>query len=210
MAERPVATRLLVAVWLGQLASLIGSSLTAFVLGVWVYERTGSVTQFSLIFLAATVPALVVAPLAGTAADSRDRRVLMLTADSVAAIGTLALAVLVATGSLQVWHIYVATAVTAGASTVHQVAYQAMTPALVGTKHLARFNGLMQVSRAVQIAAPLIAGFLVVSIGVAGVLAVDLATVAVAAGAQPVGARELLARLMAAGLRVRKRDRAAG
>ena len=38
----------------------------------------------------------------------------------------------------------------------------------------------------------------------------DLYDVAVAAGAQPVGARELLSRLVAAGLRVRKRDRAAG
>ncbi|MFC4693309.1 MULTISPECIES: DUF4031 domain-containing protein [Geodermatophilus] len=38
----------------------------------------------------------------------------------------------------------------------------------------------------------------------------DLYDVAVAAGAEPVGARELLARLTAAGLRVRKRDRAAG
>ncbi len=38
----------------------------------------------------------------------------------------------------------------------------------------------------------------------------DLYDVAVAAGAQPVGARELLARLTAAGLRVRKGARAAG
>jgi hypothetical protein len=38
----------------------------------------------------------------------------------------------------------------------------------------------------------------------------DLYEVAVAAGAEPVGARELLARLVAAGLRVRKPRRAAG
>ncbi|GAB7045588.1 MFS transporter [Catenuloplanes indicus] len=182
MTERPVATRLLVAIWLGQLASLVGSSLTAFVLGVWVYQRTGSVLQFSLIFLAATVPALLVAPLAGTAADAGDRRTLMLRADTVAAVGTAALAVLVATDQLAVWHIYLATALTAGASTVHQVAYQAMTPALVGTRHLARFNGFMQISRAVQIAAPLIAGALVVTIGIGGVLTVDLLTFAIAAG----------------------------
>jgi hypothetical protein len=38
----------------------------------------------------------------------------------------------------------------------------------------------------------------------------DLYAVAVAAGAQPVGARELLTRLVGAGLRVRKRASAAG
>ena len=36
-------------VWFGQLISLIGSGLTSLALGVWVYQRTGSVTQFSLI-----------------------------------------------------------------------------------------------------------------------------------------------------------------
>lgn len=180
MSER-IRTRLLVAVWLGQLVSLIGSSLTGFVLGVWVYQETGSVTQFSLIFLANTLPALVVAPFAGVLADRRDRRVLMLVSDLGAALGTATLAVLVAGGHLAVWHIWLVTAVSAACSTVHQVAYQAMTPALVGKEHLARFNGLSQISRATQIAAPLIAGTLVVTIGVGGVLLVDLATFTLAA-----------------------------
>lgn len=42
--------RVFLIVWFGQLISLIGSGLTNFALGVWVYQRTGSVTQFSLIF----------------------------------------------------------------------------------------------------------------------------------------------------------------
>ncbi|WP_019901480.1 MFS transporter [Salinispora arenicola] len=181
MAERTVPTARWAAIWLGQLVSLVGSSLTAFVLGVWVYQRTGSVTQFSLIFLAATLPAVLFAPFAGALADRRDRRGLMLVADTVAAAGTAALAALVVADALQVWHIYLGTAVTATASTVHQVAYQAMTPALVGKRHLGRFNGLMQVSRAVQIAAPLIAGVLVVTVGIGGVMAIDLGTFVVAA-----------------------------
>ncbi|MFI6757663.1 MFS transporter [Micromonospora sp. NPDC050417] len=179
MAER-IRTRLLIAVWLGQLVSLVGSSLTGFVLGVWVYQRTGSVTQFSLIFLASSLPAVLVAPFAGVIADRWDRRRVMLLSDLGAAIGTAALALLAASDSLAVWHIYLATALSAASSTVHQVSYQAMTPALVGKTHLARFNGLMQVTRAAQIAAPLVAGVLVVTIGIGGVLAVDLGTFAVA------------------------------
>ncbi|WDZ82964.1 MFS transporter [Micromonospora cathayae] len=182
MDDRTVPAARWIAIWLAQLVSLIGSSLTAFVLGVWVYQRTGSVTQFSLIFLAATLPAVLVAPFAGALADRRDRRRLMLLSDTLAAAGTAALAALVAADALAVWHIYLATALSAGASTVHQVAYQAMTPALVGKKHLGRFNGLMQVSRAVQIAAPLVAGVLVVTIGIGGVMAIDLGTFVVAAG----------------------------
>lgn len=181
MDDRATPTARWAAIWFGQLVSLVGSSLTGFVLGVWVYQRTGSVTQFALIFLAATLPAVLFAPVAGALADRRDRRRLMVAADTVAAAGTAALAALVAADALAVWHIYLATAVSAAASTVHQVAYQAMTPALVGKRHLGRFNGLMQISRAVQIAAPLIAGVLVVTIGIGGVMAIDLGTFVVAA-----------------------------
>ncbi|GAB2955754.1 hypothetical protein GCM10027280_50260 [Micromonospora polyrhachis] len=179
MTER-VRAKLLITVWLGQLVSLIGSSLTGFVLGVWVYQKTGSVTQFSLIFLANTLPVVLIAPFAGVLADRWDRRRLMLLSDLGAAIGTATLALLVAADNLAVWHIYLATALSAACSTVHQVSYQAMTPALVGKQHLARFNGLMQVSRAVQIAAPLLAGTLVVTIGIGGVMVVDLVTFSVA------------------------------
>ena len=177
--SEPVRLRLLITIWLGQLVSLIGSSLTGFVLGVWVYQQTGSVTQFSLIFLASSLPVVLCAPFAGVLADRYDRRRLMLFSDVGAAAGTAVLAGLVATGNLAVWHIYLITAVSTACSTVQQVSYQSMTPALVGRRHLARFNGLMQISRAVQIAAPLIAGTLVVTIGVAGVMAIDLGSFAV-------------------------------
>ncbi|HEX5542767.1 MAG TPA: MFS transporter [Micromonospora sp.] len=180
MTER-VRPHLLITIWLSQLVSLIGSSLTGFVLGVWTYQKTGSVTQFALIFLASTLPGVLVAPFAGVLADRYDRRRLMLLTDTGAAVGTAVLAVLVATDSLQVWHIWTATALTAAFNVVHQVSYQAMTPALVGKKNLGRFNGFMQITRAVQIAAPVLAGVLWVTIGVGGVMLIDLGTFAVAA-----------------------------
>jgi hypothetical protein len=45
----PRGLRVFLIVWLGQLVSLVGSSLTGFALGVWVYQHTGSVTQFAFI-----------------------------------------------------------------------------------------------------------------------------------------------------------------
>jgi MFS family permease len=178
----PRRARLLVTVWIGQLFSLVGSSLTAFVLGVWVYQRTGSVSQFAMIFLASTLPVLFAAPFAGVLADRRDRRRLMLAADAAAALATAVVVALYAAGALQVWHIYLTTAVGAVAGALHQISFAALTPRLVGRRNLARFNGMMQAGRAVQIAAPLLAGALVGTVGVGGVLALDLATFVVAAG----------------------------
>ncbi|MEB3147557.1 MAG: MFS transporter, partial [Sphaerospermopsis sp.] len=69
-------------VWLGQVASLTGSGLTNFALGVWVYQDTGSVTQFALISLFATIPRVIISPVAGAVVDRTERRWVMIIADS--------------------------------------------------------------------------------------------------------------------------------
>ena len=49
MTQAPTGLRAFFIIWVGQVVSTIGSSLTGFVLGVWVYQQTGSATQFALI-----------------------------------------------------------------------------------------------------------------------------------------------------------------
>ena len=57
--------RTFVTVWFGQLVSIVGSGMTDFALGLYVYQRTQSVTQFALILLCRA--------LAGPAALARRR-----------------------------------------------------------------------------------------------------------------------------------------
>src|SRR4028119_591163 len=76
--------------WCGQLVSLVGSSLTRFALGVWVYARTGSATQFALIALFAVVPGLLAAPFAGALVDRWDRRWTLFWSDPAPAPGVRA------------------------------------------------------------------------------------------------------------------------
>ncbi|GAA3464552.1 MFS transporter [Saccharothrix longispora] len=163
-------------VWAGQLVSVIGSALTAFVLGVWVYQGTGSVTQFALIQFCAVVPGILLAPYAGAVADRYDRKRIMLVADSCAGLVTVALLVVVSSGGLAVWQVYLATALTATLNSFHVIAYTALVPSLVPKEHLGRVNGLMQITQGVQIAAPLVAGALLAFVGLRGVLVVDVVT----------------------------------
>src|ERR1044071_2663751 len=65
-------------VWLGQVASLFGANLAGFVLGVWVYQETKSVTAFSLISLFTVLPEIALLPVAGVIVDRFDRRLVML------------------------------------------------------------------------------------------------------------------------------------
>ncbi len=75
-------------IWSGQLLSTLGSGVTGFALGVWVFERTGSATQFSFVLLAATLPRILLSPIAGVVADRWDRRKLMMLSDTGAGLCT--------------------------------------------------------------------------------------------------------------------------
>jgi amino acid adenylation domain-containing protein len=165
-------------VTLGQLVSQTGSRALAFALGVWVYQHTGSVTQFSGILVTALLPGLLVLPIAGAAADRWNRRLLMLAGEAANAAGTTLILLAFATGSLEVWHIYVAASLGSIATSIQQPAYLAAVAQLVPKQYLARANGLVQAVIAVtQAAGPLLGGTLIVLVGVGGVMLVDLATV---------------------------------
>lgn len=167
-------------IWAGQLVSVIGSALSAFVIGVWVYLGTGSVTQFVLIQFCAAVPGILLSPVAGVITDRWDRKRIMLTADLGAGVATAILLTLVTTDSLTVWPIYLTTALSSACNCFHLIAYTALVPSLVPKKHLGRVNGLMQITQGVQIAAPLVAGALLQLVGLRGVLVIDLVSMAVA------------------------------
>ena len=180
MTNTVAGLRTFFVIWLGQVVSTVGSSLTGFVLGVWVYQQTGSATQFALIAACATLPGIVLAPLAGALVDRHDRRTVMIAADFGAAFSTAVLALLWSAGTLQVWHIWAATAFAAACNAFQGPAYTASLGLLVPKEHLARANGLAQTGQALAIIAPVIAAGLVATVGVGGVIAIDLATFAFA------------------------------
>jgi MFS family permease len=170
-------------IWFGQLISTIGSSLTGFALGVWIYEQTGSPTLFAISLFVYFVPRVILSPFAGVLADRLDRRIVMLASDSLAAITTLAIAVLYFFGDLQIWHIYVANAVFAIANTLQWPAYSAATTLLVPKEHLGRAGGMTQVGDAISsLVAPGVAGILYVTTGLKTIIIVDLVTFLFALG----------------------------
>jgi MFS transporter, DHA3 family, macrolide efflux protein len=166
---------------LGQIVSLTGSGLTGFALGVWVFQRTESTTQYALIALSATLPGILIAPLAGAFVDRWDRRWAMVLGDSMAALSTLVIAVLLWMGRLEVWHIFIATAWSAIFGAFQGPAFGASVALLVPKEQLGRANGMAQLGLAVaQIISPVLAGALVILIGLQGVILVDFATFFVA------------------------------
>jgi len=169
--------RVFIIVWLGQLVSLVGSGLTSFALGLWVYEHTGSVTQFALIGLFTALPNIVLSPLAGALVDRWDRRWAMILSDTGAGLCTLMMAFLFLTNRIEVWQIYLAAGASAAFGTFQWPAYSAAMTLLVPKKHLGRANGMVQFGQAAaEILAPALAGVLVLTTRIQGILLIDFVT----------------------------------
>lgn len=98
-------------VWFGQMVSNLGSGMTAFGLGVWVYQETGSATRLAMIVLASRLPMLLVSPFVGALVDRWDRRRVMILSDAGSALSTLAIMLLLLAGWLQMWQLVIALAV---------------------------------------------------------------------------------------------------
>jgi DHA3 family macrolide efflux protein-like MFS transporter len=171
-------------IWLGQVISILGSGLTSFALGVWIFDQTGQATPFALTVLFGNLPRILLSPIAGSLADRWNRRWLMILADSGDALVTLGVVVLLMIGNLQVWQIYLISLFSAIFAAFQEPAYTASITMLVQKKDLARASGLVQMSQAIEmLAAPVLAGLLFVSIGLRGIILIDFATFFFAIGA---------------------------
>ncbi len=170
-------------IWFGQAVSLLGSSLTEFALGVWVYQSTGSIAQFAFVQVFNYLPRLIFSPFAGPLVDRWNRRWAMILSDSVTGIAALIIMALIRNDSLLVWHIYLGVAVSSIFNSFQWPAYMAAIGQLVPPEHLSRANGMSQVSRATaKILGPTLAGVLVVNMGINNVLVIDFATFLFALG----------------------------
>lgn len=171
-------------IWVGQLISILGSGLTAFALGVWIFQKTGQATPFALTILFSNLPRILLLPLAGSLADRWNRRLVMILSDSGSALVTLGVFFLLTFSNLAVWHVYLIATLGSIFAAFQEPAYTASITMLVPKKDLGRANGMVQMGQALEmVVTPLIAGLLFVSIGITGILTIDFITFLFAVGA---------------------------
>jgi len=169
--------RSFIIIWIGQLVSLVGSQLTGFALGVWVYDQTRSVSWLAFTQIAFSVPQVVLSPLAGVLADRWDRRIAMIISDFGAGLAVLSAALLYNSGQLQPWMVLIINFWMATFISLMWPAYSASITQLVPKEQFGRANGFVQLGEALtQIAGPALAGLLYVSIHLGYMALIDFAT----------------------------------
>lgn len=119
----------------------VGSGLTQFALAVWIYDQTKQATPFAITVLLGSIPRTFLLPVAGSIADRFNRRIIMIIADVSNALLTLFIFVLLGSSSLQLWHIYLVSAVGSILSAFQEPAYTASISMIVPRKNSAAPNG---------------------------------------------------------------------
>lgn len=110
-----------------------------------------------------------------------DRRLAMLASDSVAALSTLVIAVLALLDRLHLWSIVPLLTITSACEAFQSLAYAASISLLVPKSRLGHVNGLVQLGQAVpRVIGPVLAGGLLETVGLRGVILLDLASYLIA------------------------------
>lgn len=164
-------------VWVGQIVSLLGTSMTGFALTIWVYEITGSATALALVGFFFLTPMLVFSPIAGVIVDRQDRKIMMMLSDLASGVTTIAILILYLLGLLQIWHLYISVAIQGLFQTFQWPAYSAAISVMIPKEQYGRANGMLSLAETgSNIFAPLLAGALIGVIGLAGILTIDIIT----------------------------------
>ena len=164
-------------IWFGKFISTIGSSITGFALGIWIYQHTESVTDLALTTLSTTLPSVILSPVLGTLVDRFDKRWVLFISDLGSGLCIGVLGILFITGNLEIWHIYLISSINSICTTCQLPAYTTAITLLVPKEQLARANGLVHLGSSIaQLISPLLGGLLIATIEIQGIILTDLAT----------------------------------
>ena len=183
-SKRPSGMFAFTVVWLGQIVSVLASSMSQFGLTIFMYEKTQSATALGLMQVFYFVPFLLISPIAGVMVDRHNRKMMMMVSDLAAGLATIGILLVLYFGVWQFWQMYLA-AVIFGLGTAFQwPAYSAAISTMVSKEQLGRANGMMSLMEAGPgVIAPILAGALLPIIKLTGILFFDVATFILAIGA---------------------------
>lgn len=163
--------------WTGELISSIGGGLTAFGLGVYIFNQTGSAANMAIVTLLGFLPTLVLSVPAGVLADRYDRRLLMMIGDGCSALGIIYILVCMATGGAQLWQICLGVSVNAIFSALLEPSFRATITELLTKEEYSKASGLVSLAGSARyLFSPVIAGFLLTVSDVKLLLFIDMCT----------------------------------
>ncbi len=178
---RPLRYRDFRTLWTGTTISLIGDGIMLVALTWKVLTLSNTPAGLAIVGISISIPQVTLALYGGIVSDRFERTHVMIASDAVRGLAVLSVAALSFAGALQLWHLVVAGMVFGAGSAFFIPAFEALVPDLVPPDLLTQANSLDQLARPLtaRLAGPMLGGFLIGTLGVAGAFAIDALTFAV-------------------------------
>ena len=117
--------------WLGQITHAAALWLEQTARPLLILALTDSAIHLGMVILARTIPAVFLGVLAGVLADNFNRRTILVATKVMVFILSIIFALIVATGIVEIWHIYVFSFLRGAAMAFDQPARRAIIPSIV-------------------------------------------------------------------------------
>lgn len=161
--------------------SALGSSMTSFALVIWSYQQQGSALRTALLIVCSYAPYVIVSIFAGAISDRWNKKTIMLVCDTFAAMCTLATAVLLHMGRLEIWHLYALNVLNGLMNTFQQPATDVTITLITPKAHYQLASGLRSLANSLcSILAPALTTAMLTLAGIQTVILFDLLTFAAA------------------------------
>jgi MFS family permease len=178
----PLAVRDFRFLWSGEGVSILGTQFHLVALPWLVLRLTGSSVALGTVLMAAAIPRAFLMLIGGALTDHFSPRTMMLISNIGRGVLSTALALLIATSRIHLWHLYVIPALFGTFDALFYPAYQSILPRLLPPESLAAGNALMQATiQTAMLAGPAPAGALIAAFSLAWAFSIDAASFAVAA-----------------------------
>lgn len=161
----------------GQLISVTGTWMQTIAQSWLVLTLTSSALLFSAVSVLQFLPVLLLSPVAGVVADRLPKRNLIIVTQSVACACATAMVILVASGRIELWHIYMLAAILGLNNAFDMPTRQAFVVDMVGKEDLVNAIALNStLFNVARIIGPSVAGFLMAWKGAAWCFGIDAAS----------------------------------
>ncbi len=155
--------------WATQLVSLTGTWMQTVAQSWLVLELSGSAAALGTVVSAQFLPILAFSLFAGVVVDRFPRRRILLITQSLAALQALSLAILVLSGTVRLWQVYLAAAFLGCVNALDTPARQSYVADLVGLEYLQNAVALNStLFNAARLVGPAVGGLAILYLGVGG------------------------------------------
>ena len=160
--------------WFGACTSSIGTWMQKVAQSWLVLELTDSASFLALDAFLGELPILLFTLIGGVVADRHDRRLLLLASQVVQMTSAFALAILVFSGWVQIWHVLALSFLSGTAQAFGGPAHQSLVPSLVHKDHLPNAVALNSIQfNIARVLGPLLAGVTLHALGSASCFTIN-------------------------------------